>query len=158
MIFFLNITWDNVSCSFSDRVQIASFPRTGCFMISDTESEATKSLDSLPLNNRDGNWLWLSEAVRDYNLLRQSHLHHLTPYSVLKFADMLLVSTYRLPLLECGREDFPAEWLNDVYVEIDLIERKYVTGNFIQNSHMRQITPITEKCSSWKGAQTCTWS
>jgi len=62
---------------------------------------------------------------------------------------------YRLPFLERGREDFPTEWLNNVYVETDLIECKYVTGNFIQNSHMRQITPITEKYSSWKGAQTC---
>lgn len=71
---------------------------------------------------------------------------------------MLLVSMYWLPFLECGREDFPTEWLNDVYVETDLIEYKYVIGNFSQNSHIRQITPITEKYSSWKGAQICTWS
>lgn len=72
----------------------------------------------------------------------------------MKCADALLVSMYRLPFLERGREDFPTEGLNDVYVETDLIECKYVIGNFIQNSHTRQITPITEKNSSWKGAQT----
>lgn len=71
---------------------------------------------------------------------------------------MLLVSMYWLPFLECGREDFSTEWLNDVYVETDLTEFKYVIGNFIQNSHMRQITPITEKYSSWKEAQTYIWS
>lgn len=71
---------------------------------------------------------------------------------------MLLVSTSRLPFFEHGRQDFPTEGLNNVYVETDLIECKYVIGNFIQNSHMRQITPITEIYSSWKEAQTCIWS
>lgn len=55
--------------------------------------------------------------LSDYNLLRQSHLHHLAPYSVLIFSDVLPVSMYRLPFLERGREHFPTEWLNDVYVE-----------------------------------------
>lgn len=53
--FFLNVTW-GVSCSFSDCVQIVSLPRTGDFMISDIESEWTKSLNNLPWNNRDRNW------------------------------------------------------------------------------------------------------
>lgn len=68
---------------------------------------------------------------------------------------MLPVSTYRLPFLERGREDFPTEWLNDVCVETALIECKYTIGNFIQNSYVRQITPNPDKYISWYGAPNC---
>lgn len=44
-MFFLSVTRDNLSCSFSDGVQIAPLPRMGRLTISDTLSQ--KQLNSL---------------------------------------------------------------------------------------------------------------